>query len=396
MRLACGWLIFAVLAMPGTARAQRPAGFDAAWGEVRDYFHATLAQQGVVGGSLLFVRGDSVLGREHYGFADLDSRRRTDDHTIYHWASITKTFTAIALMQLRDRGRLSLDDPAVRYVPELRLAHNPFGPIEAVTLRHLLSHSAGFRNPTWPWGGDKPWHPYEPTEWSQLVAMMPYTEVRFAPGSQYSYSNPGFIFLGRTIEALSGDDYEVYAHKNVLAPLGMYKSYFDVTPYHLLPFRSNNYEIRSGERVTNGLDFDTGITVSNGGLNAPMTDMVRYLGFLLGTGAVGQGSVLARVSLQEMWRPLLPAGTGETSGDSIGVGFFIRNRHGLRLVGHTGSQRGFRAFFYVAPERGVGVIAAFNTAAVEERAGVTPDIGAIREGLLDRLTRAVFTLFPSR
>jgi CubicO group peptidase (beta-lactamase class C family) len=363
---------------------------------VRDYFHASLEQQGVVGGSLLFVRGDSVLAREHYGFADLDTRRRTDDHTIYHWASITKTFTAIALMQLRDRGRLSLDDPAARHVPELRLAHNPFGPIETVTLRHLLSHSAGFRNPTWPWGGDKPWHPYEPTEWSQLVAMMPYTEVRFAPGSQYSYSNPGFIFVGRTIEALSGDDYEVYAHKNVLAPLGMHQSYFDVTPYHLLPFRSNNYEVRGGDRITNGLDFDTGITVSNGGLNAPMADMVRYLGFLVGAGAGGQGAVLARASLEEMWRPLLPAGTGETSGDSIGVGFFIRNRDGLRLVGHTGSQRGFRAFFYVAPERGVGVIAAFNTAASDDRAGVKPDIAALREGLLDRLARKAFPLFPTR
>jgi CubicO group peptidase (beta-lactamase class C family) len=396
MRLARGCLIFAMLAFPGTARAQRPAGFDAAWREVRDYFHASLEQQGVVGGSLLFVRGDSVLAREHYGFADLDTRRRTDDHTIYHWASITKTFTAIALMQLRDRGRLSLDDPAARHVPELRLAHNPFGPIETVTLRHLLSHSAGFRNPTWPWGGDKPWHPNEPTERSQLVAMMPYTEVRFAPGSQYSYSNPGFIFVGRTIEALSGDDYEVYAHKNVLAPLGMHQSYFDVTPYHLLPFRSNNYEVRGGDRITNGLDFDTGITVSNGGLNAPMADMVRYLGFLVGAGAGGQGAVLARASLEEMWRPLLPAGTGETSGDSIGVGFFIRNRDGLRLVGHTGSQRGFRAFFYVAPERGVGVIAAFNTAASDDRAGVKPDIAALREGLLDRLARKAFPLFPTR
>lgn len=387
-------LVIAMSAVSEAGHAQRPAGFDAAWREVRNSFHATLEQQGVVGGSLLFVQGDSVLAREHYGFADLETRRRTDDHTIYHWASITKTFTAIALMQLRDRGRLSLDDPAVRHVPELRLAHNPFGSIETVTLRHLLSHSAGFRNPTWPWGGDKPWHPYEPTEWSQLVAMMPYTEVRFPPGSQYSYSNPGLIFAGRAIETLSGDDYEVYADKNLLKPLGMHRSYFDVTPYHLLPFRSNNYEIRGAERVTNGLDFDTGITVSNGGLNAPMEDMVRYLGFLLRRDPQGS-RVLARASLEEMWRPLLPAASGETSGDSIGTGFFILHRNGTRLVGHTGSQRGFRAFFYIAPERGVAVIAAFNTAAAQERPGVTPDIAAIREGLVDRLTRKVFLRFPT-
>jgi CubicO group peptidase (beta-lactamase class C family) len=396
VKLGARALTLAFLAAPVGLAAQKPAGFDAAWRGVHDFFHAALEGEGVVGGSLLFVRGDSILAREHYGFADLETRRRTDDKTIYHWASITKTFTAIALMQLRDRKRLSLDDPAVRYVPELRLAHNPFGPMEAVTLRHLLSHSAGFRNPTWPWGGDKPWHPYEPTEWSQLVAMMPYTDVRFAPGSQYSYSNPGLIFIGRTIEALSGDDYEVYADKNVLKPLGMYRSYFDLTPYHLLPFRSNNYETRGGERITNGLDFDTGITVSNGGLNAPMEDMVRYLAFLLGKAPPAGQAVLARASVEEMWRPFLSAAAGETSGDSIGVGYFIRHRNGVRLVGHTGSQRGFRAFFYVAPESGVGVIAAFNSAAADERPGVKPDIAAIREGLLDSLTRSVFPLFRPR
>ena len=116
-------------------------------------FGATLDKEGVIGGSLLFVRGDSVLGRVHHGYADLNQQRRPDDRTIYHWASITKTFTSIALMQLRDRGRLSLDDPAVKHVPELRLAHNPFGSMDQVTLRHLLSHSAGFRNPTGPGAG---------------------------------------------------------------------------------------------------------------------------------------------------------------------------------------------------------------------------------------------------
>ena len=143
-------------------------------------------------------------------------------------------------MQLRDRGRLTIDDPIVKYVPELRAIHDPYGDPGAITLKHLLSHSAGFRNPTWPWGGDQPWHPFEPTAWSQLVAMMPYTEILFPPGSRYSYSNPWIIFIGRTIELLSGDDYEVYIDKNILRPLDMRATYFDRTPYHLLPYRSNN------------------------------------------------------------------------------------------------------------------------------------------------------------
>lgn len=155
--------LLVAFALPVSARAQTPAGFAAAWRSVASAWDAMLDREGIVGGSLIFVRGDSVLGREHHGFADLATRRPTDDRTIYHWASITKTLTAISLMQLRDRGRLSLDDPAVNYVPELRLAYNPFGPMDAVTLRHLLTHLAGFRNSTWPWGGDKPWHPFEPT-----------------------------------------------------------------------------------------------------------------------------------------------------------------------------------------------------------------------------------------
>ena len=389
-QLALLSLAFAAFLPP--VSAQQRTSFLKAWEPVRSFFHATLDQEGVVGGSLMLVHGDSILAREFYGLADLASGRKVDERTIYHWASITKTFTGIAVMQLRDRGRLSLDDAIVKYVPELMAVHNPFGPMETITLRQLMSHSAGFRNPTWPWGGDQAWHPFEPTAWSQLVAMMPYTEILFPPGSRYSYSNPGIIFLGRTIEHLSGDDYEVYVDKNIFKPLGMTHSYFDLTPYHLLPDRSNNYEVRDGKAVANGLDFDTGITVSNGGLNAPLTDMVKYLAFLLGIGpgAAGPTPVLRRESLEEMWRPVVPASDVEAMGDSVALSFFVKHEGNLRLIGHTGSQRGFRAFFYLHPESGTAVIAAFNTAAAPEQPGTHPDIAAIRAGVLQRLARGVW------
>ncbi|MBX3147653.1 MAG: beta-lactamase family protein [Gemmatimonadales bacterium] len=371
----------------------------AAWASVKTFFHETLAAEGVVGGSLMVFHGDSIVGREFFGFADLASRRPVDERTIFHWASITKTLTAIAVMQLRDRGRLGLDDPIVRHVPELRAVHNAFGPMDAITIRQLLSHSAGFRAGTWPWGGNQPWHPFEPREWSQLVAMMPYTEVTFQPGAKFSYSNPGIVYLGRTIEGLTGDDYEVYVDKNVLKPLGMTSSYFDVTPYHLLPDRSNNYTVRSGQPHPNGLDFDTGITVSNSGLNAPLTEMVKYLQFLAGAPGLTPAArgVLARSSLNEMWQPIHPVGTAD--GDSIGLGFFIREHNGVRLVGHTGSQAGFRAFFYVDPVRKAGMIAAFNTAPSGDARNPTdegpakPRIPLIYSGLIERLTANVFPHF---
>lgn len=390
-----GWLLPGILLGWVTAApAQTPAGFTPAWRPIAEEFHVALTREGVAGGALWFVRGDSVLAREFHGLADVETGRKVDANTIFHWASITKTFTAIGIMQLRDRGRLSLDDPIVKYVPELRAVHNPYGPMEAITIRHLLSHSAGFRNPTWPWGGDQPWHPYEPTEWAQLVAMMPYTEILFPPGSKYSYSNPGLIFLGRVIEKLSGDDYEVYIDKNILKPLAMTHSYYDLTPYHLLAFRSNNYEVKDGKPVANGLDFDTGITTSNGGLNAPITDMVKYLAFLLGKGpgATGPVPVLKRESLEELWRPVLPASDSEAMGDSIALSFFVKHVGATRLIGHTGSQRGFRAFFYLERGSGTAVIAATNTAAANERPGVHPDIAAVRQAILDRLAWEIWPI----
>ncbi len=386
-------LLLVVLLPVRPVLAQKPAAFDREWAGIRSAFDSSLRQQGVAGGSLWFVQGDAVLGRAEYGLADVASGRPVTDSTIFHWASITKTFTAIAIMQLRDRGLLTLDDPVVKYVPELREVHDSFGDISRITISQLMSHSAGFRNGTWPWGG-RPWQPFEPTRWAQLVAMMPYTEILFAPGSRYGYSNPGIIYLGRIIERLSGEDYEVYVDKNILKPLGMYRSYFDITPYHLLKDRSNGYEVSGGKRTAVGLDFDTGITVSNGGLNSPLTDMARYLAFLAGApGHPEYEGVLKRGSLEAMWRPVLPTGS-TAEGDSVTGGFFSLHAEGRRYIGKTGSQAGYRSFFYVQPETHTAAIGVTNTSGDGDR-GTGPDADAswLLVDVRDRLMRRVFPLF---
>jgi CubicO group peptidase (beta-lactamase class C family) len=376
-----------------TASAQVPASFNTAWADIRNGYTTMVRDSGIVGSSLLFMHDGEVLAWETVGLADLETQRPVDEETIYHWASITKTFTGIAIMQLRDRGLLSLDDPIVDYLPELKAAHNPYGEMDAITLRHLMSHSAGFRSPTWPWGGDKDWHPHEPTEWSQLVAMMPYTEIEFEPDSKYHYSNPGIIFLGRVIEQLTGEDYEVYIDKNLFKPLAMTQSYFDRTPYHLLKNRSNNYYIREGKPVANGLDFDTGITVSNGGLNAPLGDMAKYLAFLMGTDDPDQQALydglLARASLEEMWQVRHAVAERGPFQESVGLLFHVMERDGFRVVGHTGSQQAFRAFFYVDPAARTAAIAAFNTVGWDE----PPDTRTLMEGVRADLFETIFPLF---
>ena len=342
------------------ALVQGLAARDEAWSRVAALHAQRVQQVGIVGSSLLLVANGQVAPKASVGYQDLATKRVVDDDTIYHWASVTKTLTGIAILQLRDRGRLSLDDPAVKYVPELRELHNPFGDVAQVTVRTLMSHSSGLRAATWPWGGDKPWHPFEPTHWAQLVAMLPYTDLRFQPGTKYSYSNPGVIVLGRIIELLSGDDYEVYVTKNIFMPLGMSHSFFDRAPYHLVEHRSHSYVGTDSGTIEQPFDFDSGITVSNGGLNAPFGDMARYLAFL----SAGEGPVLRRASLDEMFTPQIRAADGEGgSGDDVqaGLSSFIERHHGVELVGHSGDQNGFISHLYIHRPSRSGYIVAFNT-----------------------------------
>jgi CubicO group peptidase (beta-lactamase class C family) len=276
-------------------------------------------------------------------------------------------------------------------VPELRQIHNPYGPVESITIRHLLTHSAGFRNPTWPWRTES-WQPFEPTKWSQIVAMLPYTNVEFPPGSRHSYSNLGIIFLGQIIGRLTDDDYEVYIDKNILKPLEMHQSYFDQSPYRLLPYRSHSYFLEKEKTTEAPFNFDTGITVSNGGLNSPFPDMHQYLRFLLGDPRESRYEViLKRSSLEEMFRKQLDITSSDSSQligaqgtDSIGLGFFRHQEDGRLYIGHGGNQNGFLSHFYLDPLSRTAYLVAFNTDATDSAQNTGKLDLQIRNYLLQR------------
>jgi CubicO group peptidase (beta-lactamase class C family) len=343
----------AVSAVAGPAAAQDPH-----WNGLVARLNQCVEAGGVVGLGAVLVRDGRIAARHHSGMADRELRQPAGDSTIYHYASITKTLTAVAVMQLRDRGLLTLDDPVTRWVPELRRVHNPFGSMDAITVRMLLSHTAGFQDPTWPYVAGEPWEPFEPTEWFQLVAMMPYQKIHFAPGSRFGYSNPAFIYLARIIEALTGDAWQTYVQKNILAPLGITRSYFGVTPQWLAAHRSNGYTVRTdstGHRTHTavGRDFDPGITIPNGGWNAPLDDLATWLAFLGGDAPV---EVLARPSLEEMWRPVVQRDAETWEGLS-----FVVHRGEPRLVSHTGDQAGYHSEFVLDAAAGTAVAWVFNT-----------------------------------
>lgn len=367
-------MLAAVPLLSARAASQKSTAPDAPWSQFTQMFDDTVDGDHIVGAGVILVRDGRIVAHHEHGFADRDRGIPITARSIYHYGSITKTLTAIGIMQLRDRGRLTLDDPITKYVPELRQVHNPFGSMDAITLRMLLSHSAGFQDPTWPYKQGKPWEPFEPTTWNQLVAMMPYQEIAFPPGSRYSYSNPAFIYLARVIEQLTGDPWESYVQKNIFSPLGMTHSYFRSTPYYLAADRSHNYtriQGAAGAEVVrdNGADFDPGITIPNGGWNAPLGDLALYMAFLTdathGDAATARlyDTVLSHSTLTEMWRPLyqIKQDGSSVDADAVGLSFFSLHRGGTTFVGHTGSQAGFRAFLFLNPATGAGVVAAFNT-----------------------------------
>ncbi|HEX8248743.1 MAG TPA: serine hydrolase domain-containing protein [Pyrinomonadaceae bacterium] len=331
------------------------------------FYEKELKEAAVVGSSFVFLKDNKIIAQEFYGAANLEKKQKTDANTIYHWASNTKPFTGIAIMQLRDRGLLKLDDAAIKYLPELEAVHNPFGAMNEITIRHLLNHSAGFRNSTFPYKNGKNWQPFEPTRYEQVEAMLPFTEILFKPGSKYGYSNLGIVFLGQIIERLTGDDYEVYVDKNILKPLEMYRSYFDATPYHLLKYRAHSYYIENGKLTPGRFDADSGITVSNSGLNSPLPDIIKYLNFLIGDAGKKEiyEGILKRSSLEEMFQPTIPAAL-DANGNAgfttdVGLIFFLDRRGDRIYFGHGGDQNGFISYLEFNRKKRTASVLIFNT-----------------------------------
>ena len=152
------------------------------------------------GAAVGVVHGDQLVWSAGIGFADVPGRRATDTSTLYRIASITKTFTAAAIMQLRDAGRLDLDDPIPAHLPELREAADSLGPIESVTIRRALSHESGLMSE--PPGTDWAVPRYEGLA-ERNLARIGEIGTRVSPNSQWKYSNLAYQFLGEVVARVS-------------------------------------------------------------------------------------------------------------------------------------------------------------------------------------------------
>ena len=265
--------------------------------KLTDRIHQIMAQQGVPGVSLGIVRGQDLIWSGGFGYADLASSRAMDADAMFGVASITKTFTATAIMQLRDKERLSLDDPVTRYIPEVKKIKCRFGSLKDLTLRRLMTHRTGLM-------GESPsghWSSMRFPSRAEILAMLPRMEVVSETDATFKYNNLAFVLLGEVIARVSRRSYRDYVRRQILEPLGMESSSFDVenprnaTGY--MPERYQDAPAVAADPFTNGY-------LAAAGLRSCVTDLAKWISFQFQTDAEerSDAQILHGKSLAEMHR----------------------------------------------------------------------------------------------
>jgi CubicO group peptidase (beta-lactamase class C family) len=300
------------------------------------------------------------------GFRDLDKKSPVDKDSVFRIASMTKSFTAMSILKLRDEGKLSLDDLAEKYVPELKNLHYPTSDSPRIKIRDLMSHAAGFPEDN-PWGDQQ----LDRTE-EQLTDMLsqgiPFSN---APQTAYEYSNYGFAILGRIVSRVSGKPYPRYVQEAILRPLGM-------TSTTLQPSEVPKDRLAYGYRWEDQKwklepALPDGAFGSMGGMLTSVADLSKYVGAFLAAWPPRDGvesGPVRRSSLREMqqiWRSR-PAtvsrlGTGSPNLNAGGYGYGLgisQNCDYAHIVAHSGGLPGYGSLMRWLPEYGVGIVAFGN------------------------------------
>jgi D-alanyl-D-alanine carboxypeptidase len=268
--------------------------------KLNDRISQLVAQHRLAGVAVGIVRDQELVWSAGFGFADLATERRPDEHTLFRVGSITKTFTAAALMQLRDAGKLQLDDPIVRFLPEFAAVRTRFGTVEDVTLRRLLTHRSGLM-------GEPPLSHWETLNFpsiAEILETLPQVEVVIEPDSAFKYSNLAFALLGEIITRLSGRPYVDYVHTEILEPLGMTSSTFELTDM-LRSRMATGYNPHpyADEATPSAHPPIRGMTAA-GQLYSSVHDLSKWIALQFRTETQAQGGtqVLSGRSLKEMHR----------------------------------------------------------------------------------------------
>ncbi|WP_454083724.1 serine hydrolase domain-containing protein [Georgenia sp. Marseille-Q6866] len=324
---------------------------------------AALEEGRIAGATVAVVHDGEILTARGFGEADVSAGTPVDpDRTLFRVGSVSKLFTATAVMQLVENGELDLDTDVEQYTGlDLGLEH-------PVTLRHLLTHTAGFEERIAGLIGTDT----TPDLRDSLVTAPP--EQVFEPGTTPAYSNYGNALAGYVVEAVSGVPFEEYVATHVLEPAGMTSSSFaQPLPDHLAGDVALGYPTSDEDP----LPFEVVGQPPAGALSATATDMARFM--LANLGQHEGEEILSRATRELMTEPALDADTlgilGE--GPRMGLGWFDESRHGHRVVGHGGDTTAFHSHLQLWPDDGTGLYLSFNSTGADGAAYL------LREELLE-------------
>lgn len=286
-------------------------------------------------GSVLVARGDQVLFSKGYGSANLEWNVPDAPNTRFRLGSLTKQFTAASILLLEERGKLKVEDPVKKYMPDAPTAW------DKMTIFHVLTHTAGIPNFTsFP---DYPSTMALPATPEKLVARFRDKPLDFEPGEKWNYSNSGYVLLGYLIEKISGESYPSFLQKNIFTPLGMKDSGYD--SYSAIIERRASGYANGPNGIINAPYIDMSIPFSAGALYSTTEDLLRWEQALFG------GKLLSAASLKKMTTPFK---------NDYAFGLLVHTVNGHKLIDHNGGVNGFTTQLSYFPDDKLTVVALAN------------------------------------
>ncbi|MGO8998450.1 MAG: serine hydrolase domain-containing protein [Polyangiaceae bacterium] len=297
-----------------------------------------------------------------YGLADIENGVPATEDTVYRFASVSKTITAVAAMQLAESGKLDLDAPIQRYVPTFPEKQWP------ITTRHILSHTSGIRH----YKDDEPESTVHYPSLEAGLDRFRNEPLLHQPGTKYTYSSYAFNLLGRAIEGASGTSYVAYVHDHVFTPAGMTATRDDDLRA-IVPHRSEGYDRTSEGALANSVLTDTSFKIPSGGLCGPAKELVSFSLALASHRLLRAETLEKMLTLTTIGTPPVP------NPDGFGLGWMLEKISGHRVAYHTGAQPGTSAIVYLLPDDGIAVALLSNF----EGATLHPVARAIAQAVID-------------
>lgn len=317
--------------------------------DFQDQLQADLEDDNILGSvSAAIIKGEKIIWSKAFGVSDRSSGMKADSSTIYRVGSITKSFTAMLMMQLEAEGLLDIDDPIENYLPAIKKLKG-YSDSTRISFKQLAAHTAGLqREPDWEEAYTGPIQDWE----QKLLACIPKTAFQSKPGERYSYSNIGYGILGLALSRVGGKPYIDLVKEKIFEPLGMNNSYF-VVPSDKLdnlargmeggPFGELNLDTPQEEHQGRGYK------VPNGAIYSTPNDLARFL-----MASMGYYDILEDAKLQSMQEPVLLE--DESWWQNYGLGYRLLRDTIISTAGHTGAVSGYTANFMFEREHEYGVV----------------------------------------